>query len=345
MSGAGPSGTSPIPGAGIALPKFDNTLGALLIGGLVAMGLWGITCAQTFTYFSQRTRDRLVFRLLVAALLALDTFDSALNCHILYFYLVSNYLNFTAITIPVWSVIVHVAITSLSNFLVRSMFARRFFRLSQGNKIFTFWIMAVSITDLVVGLVITVKAFSLTTFLKLDKLSTLLYLNFAAGTTSDVSVAVGLCFLLWRSRTGFKTTDSIVNTLMLYTVNTGLIVAVDAALGMITYAVMPHNFVFLGFYLLLSKLYLNSYLATLNARDDLRYKTDDPVSIHLSQLSDSLGAWNRFDTTGITTNGAIRTMHATPHQEKRNHSEPVAISVQTYLEKDDAGESAATSPV
>jgi hypothetical protein len=36
------AGTGPIPGAGPAgmpvIPKFDNTLGALLLGGLVAMG-------------------------------------------------------------------------------------------------------------------------------------------------------------------------------------------------------------------------------------------------------------------------------------------------------------------
>lgn len=32
----------------------------------------------------------------------LDTFDSALDCHILYFYLVSNYLNALAIAKPIW---------------------------------------------------------------------------------------------------------------------------------------------------------------------------------------------------------------------------------------------------
>ncbi|RXW19111.1 hypothetical protein EST38_g6744 [Candolleomyces aberdarensis] len=210
---------------------------------------------------------------MIAFLLALDTFDSALNIHILYHYMVSNYLNPFALMIPIWSVI------ASSNFIIRSMFAHRIFRLSKGNIPITAWIMAISTADLVTGIVITVKAlaisfdssvlmlifanrFKLNTYLELDSLSNLMYLTFAMGTGSDLSVAIVLCWLLRRSRTGFKKTDGMISVLMQYTVNTGLIVAIDAALGMIMYIVMPNNFIFLGFYLLLSKLYLNSYLAT-----------------------------------------------------------------------------------
>jgi hypothetical protein len=70
-----------------------------------------------------------------------------------------------------------------------------------------------------------------------------MYLNFAAGTSSDLSVALALCYLLRGSRTGFQRfvdashdfqtmiqnillrTDSLIRVLMMYTVNTGLIVA------------------------------------------------------------------------------------------------------------------------
>lgn len=251
------------------------------------MSLWGVLCVQTYNFFIGNSRDKPVFKLLIAFLWGLDTFDTVLNCHILYHYLVSNYLNPFAIMIPVWSVIIHVAITSLSNFIIRSMFAKRIYRLSDNNIPTTLWIVAVSLTDLICGIVITVKAFGIPSYLDLDKLSNLMYLNFASGTTSDLSVALVLCFLLRRSRTGFSRTDSLISVLMLYTVNTGLIVALDAFLGLITYIVMPHNFVFLGFYLLLSKLYLNSYLAALNAREGLRERVNEPRSIHLSELSRS----------------------------------------------------------
>ncbi|KAJ7474697.1 hypothetical protein FB451DRAFT_274509 [Mycena latifolia] len=247
----------------------DNTLGALLVGGLVATALWGVTCVQTFTFFMSDATDRAWHKVLVAFLLVLDTFDTFLNCHILYFYLVTNYFAPQAILFPVWSVIIHVAATSISNF-IRVCTPR----LSAQQRECT-W----DTVDC---------AFSMHSYSQLDSLSSLMYLNFAAGTSSDLSVALALCYLLRGSRTGFQRTDSLIRVLMMYTVNTGLIVALDATAGMFAYVFMPHNFIFLGFYLLLSKLYLNSYLAILNAREGLREKLDDPKSIHLSRLQSTM---------------------------------------------------------
>ncbi|KAJ7769197.1 hypothetical protein DFH07DRAFT_954435 [Mycena maculata] len=271
-----------------ALPEFDNTLGALLVGGLVATALWGVSCVQAFRFFVDGSTDRASHKALIAFLIALDTFDTILNCHILYWYLVTNYLQAQALLLPVWSVIIHVAATSISNFIVRSAFARRIYRLSKGNILLTGFIMSLSLLDLSCGIVITVKAFSLKTYLQLDAISSLMYLNFAAGTSSDLSVALVLCYLLRGSRTGFQWTDSLIARLMMYAMNTGLLVALDAAAGMFSYVFMPHNFIFLGFYLLLSKLYLNSYLAILNARKGLREKFDEPKSIHLSHIQSTM---------------------------------------------------------
>ncbi|KAF8880649.1 hypothetical protein BD779DRAFT_1070671 [Infundibulicybe gibba] len=317
------------------MPAFDNTLGSLLVGGLVAMALWGVTCVQSYTYFTHGNKDRLAFKNMIAFLWLLDTFDSILNCHILYFYLVSNYLNPLSLLVPVWSVIIHVAVTSISNFIIRSMFALRVFRLSGGNIPVSIWIMSISLTDLICGIVITAKAFRIGSWLELNTLSSLMYLNFAAGTASDLSVAVTLCYLLRRSRTGFIRTDSLIKVLMMYSVNTGMIVAIDASLGMITYIIMPHNFIFLGFYLLLSKLYLNSYLASLNARDDLRGKLDEPVvSIHLSQMSDPRQRYDT-ETATIPTFAAEKTF-APSNSITRSHPKLDTVDINFDRERDDA---------
>jgi len=154
--------------------------------------------------------------------------------------------------------------------------------------------------------VITIKAFTIQNFLQLHTLSVcllvdvlssfwalmivqnLFYLSFASGTSSDVLLALSLCFYLWRCQTGFPRTDNLIQALMKYTINTSVLVAwapvslfshqtcwiqifrLDALAGLITYITMPHNFIFLGkstqtsveedfwsfyeaFYLLLSK--------------------------------------------------------------------------------------------
>ncbi|KAF7984184.1 hypothetical protein HWV62_16874 [Athelia sp. TMB] len=181
----------------------------------------------------------------VAALWILDTFDTALCCHILYHYLVSNFLNPAAMASPVWSIL-----TSFAELKA----------------------------------VITVRAFSLSSWTDLTAISHLFYLNFASGCAGDVYVALALSWYLWHSRTGFARTDGLVRTLMLYAINTGAMTAAGQ------YIIMPTNFIFVGFYLMLSKLYINSYLATLNAREAL-FEQGGVVSIHMSQMAPHFRAY------------------------------------------------------
>ncbi|KAJ7429900.1 hypothetical protein B0H11DRAFT_2264688 [Mycena galericulata] len=246
--------------------KFDNTLGALLAGGLVAAALWGVTCVQTYIFFMSETTDRTWHKALVAFLVILDTFDTVLTCHILYFYLVSNYLAPQALEFPVCSAVLDVAVTAFSNFIVRGAYARRVYGLSKGNILGTLWILLLSLFDLCEEQdtsftaltsyppAITVKAFGMETFMQVESLSTLMYLNFAASTSSDFSVAFALCYLLHRFRTGFERFVNALNLEDNINLNTGLIAAFDSTASMLSYVFMPHNFIFLAFYLLLGKL-------------------------------------------------------------------------------------------
>ncbi|KAF9531068.1 hypothetical protein CPB83DRAFT_849264 [Crepidotus variabilis] len=322
-TGAPPPGMMPL-----QMPAFDNTLGALLLGGLVAMALWGIACVQAYNYYTRPNKDRMLQRIVVGSLWLLDTFDTALNVHILYFYMVSNFMNPLALLKPVWSIIIHVAMTAISNFAIRSMFALRIYRFSNKNIPLTIWVMGISLTDLIVSLIITVKAFSIS-FPELSTISSLMYLTFAVGTGSDLTVALSLSWLLRSSRTGFRRTDSMIKVLMLYAVNTGMIVAIDASLGMILYIVMPDNLIFLGFYLLLSKLYLNSYLATLNARQSLREGDSDLVSINLSQLSGS----RRYEAESTLPTLSEKTSATVTRSNSNPTSTGMEISVSTLVDK------------
>lgn len=74
-----------------------------------------------------------------------------------------------------------------------------------------------------------------------------------------------------------RRTNSILNALIAYTINTGLLTSMMCFVSMITHAVMPHNFIFIGVYFPLSGLYSNALLGSLNARDWFRRETE---SIH-----------------------------------------------------------------
>jgi len=69
---------------------------------------------------------------------------------------------------------------------------------------------------------------------------------------------------------------------MFYTLNTGFITSVCSLTAVIMLAVLPETFLMITFEFLMVKLYVNSYLAMLNARNSLRrpgYDEPDDISL------------------------------------------------------------------
>jgi len=87
---------------------------------------------------------------------------------------------------------------------------------------------------------------------------------------SDIMIAGALCYFLHGSRTGFKSTDTIVTTLIVYAINRCLLTSVVAILEVIVFSTMPHSLWFVAIDFVIGKLYANSLLATLNSREALR---------------------------------------------------------------------------
>ncbi|KNZ72059.1 hypothetical protein J132_04340 [Termitomyces sp. J132] len=125
--------------------------------------------------------------------------------------------------------------------------------------------------------------FSLKEFKHFSKISYFLYTSLGSGVAADLLIAGSLCFSLSQRKTGFKKTDSLVTVLIMYTINTSLLTTICSAACFITYTIWPNEFTFIGIYFSLSKLFLNSLLATLNGRDSLSGKLGGVSNV--SQLS------------------------------------------------------------
>ncbi|KIK39353.1 hypothetical protein CY34DRAFT_339326 [Suillus luteus UH-Slu-Lm8-n1] len=115
-------------------------------------------------------------------------------------------------------------------------------------------------------------------FSDLIKIEWSTYMALGATTFADVVIASSLCYLLATSRTGFSSTDSLITKLMVYVINTGSLTSICSMIAMITCAVMPNNFIFLAVEFLVAKLYVNSFLALLNARYYGQVNTDSANS-------------------------------------------------------------------
>ncbi|KAF9048841.1 hypothetical protein BJ165DRAFT_1063025 [Panaeolus papilionaceus] len=246
--------------------NLGRTLGAVFIGNVVAAVLYGITSLQTYIFFRGNRRDRPLFKFLIFFLWCLDTLHICLMTHGIYHYLITNFNNIGAISRPTWSLLGQVIVTCLSDLIVRSVFARRIWILSGKNK---YLLIAIITTSLFV-FAFAARGFIDASYSKMvENESWLLYAALGGSVVADVIITASLCTLLSRSRTGVKSSDSLVHILMAYTINTALLTSICATACFVTFAIWSHQFVFMGIYFALSKLYINSLLALLNTRDSL----------------------------------------------------------------------------
>jgi len=100
--------------------------------------------------------------------------------------------------------------------------------------------------------------------------------------TFDVMITIAMTITLRRARSESvgpnPSTDHIIRILILFTVNTNLMTTCLSISELVTFLALPQATVYGGVGFLLTKTYLNSFLALLNSREYLREKLDPTTS-------------------------------------------------------------------
>jgi len=276
-----------------------STVGALLLGTLVTAVGFGITTMQTYMYMSRFPRDPKIMRWTVWTLLFLDTTHVTLSWHMVYYYLILNYNNPIALQSSVWSFDITVVITALITVIVHTFYARRVFILGGRQWFLTIVILTLSAMRLIFGTIVTVRLFELRLLaLVPGKIGIEVGTGLGAGTLADFIITVSLVWYLRTHRSGFNSrTDNLLDKIIFWTVNNGLLTTIVGLIVILTCIIMPYNMIYLAVHLLLSKLYANALLATLNFRKAHRGAgiDDENTTIQLSGIS-SGGSRNRRGT-------------------------------------------------
>ncbi|KIY70896.1 hypothetical protein CYLTODRAFT_160531 [Cylindrobasidium torrendii FP15055 ss-10] len=275
MSADPTSAASP---AMIVFPALDNTMGALMIGALVSTALWGITCMQTFEYYGSYLKyDNIMFKIMVTIVFICDTLHEVFICHTVYTYMVSHFGDPVAIGKVEWSILAEVICSGLVAFVVQSFFTYRVWVLSRKKFLLVLPLALLVIAELAVTLayfskaVARVKVEVYTDSFKVRDLSQALN---AIGAAGDILITVTLIYLLHRSKSGMRKSDAMVNSLILFALNTGLLTSLCALMSLIMILIYPDTFLYIAFFFCLSRLYANSLMATLNARRKLKNAVD-----------------------------------------------------------------------
>ncbi|KAI0647740.1 hypothetical protein C8Q79DRAFT_1008154 [Trametes meyenii] len=315
--------------------SIDSTFGAALMGLVLGSCLYGVTVLQTFTYFRNYGDDsKLIKSLVVTLTQALaDTLHLILCTRTIYWYEEYSISSGVAVTWPsrylitnfgdadnldriTWSMALQTDFNGIIGLIVEAFFARRVWKMSR-NWIVTGVILALAALHFGLGVVFTAQSFILGHFSKFKRLTWVTCIGLGAAAAADIIIAIAMCYYLYKKRTGLKRTDSIVTTLMVYSINTGLTTSVIGTIIVIAFGAMPTNFIWLGFFWIMGKCYVNSFLALLNSRESLRDKVSK-AALQLNNVGNNRSFQNSFTVSG--------------QQPKHSPLSGVAVQVETVTE-------------
>ncbi|EIN14690.1 hypothetical protein PUNSTDRAFT_124124 [Punctularia strigosozonata HHB-11173 SS5] len=284
--------------------SLDDTFGAAYIGAMISAMLYGLTTLQTYLYYSRFPKDSFGLKFLVGAVWALDTAHVALICQAMYHYLVTNFANPLALLVGTNGTFISILVNLVISVLVQAFFVKRIYIVASPRWR---WWLVVPIILLVLahfafGLATFIGVFKRRDFVRIQEIINTSALPFAVITVAaDVSIAACLCVLLYNRRTGFRRSNNIIHTLIVYAVNRCLLTSFTATAELITLDLKSHTLWFLAIDFVIGKLYANSFLATLIAREGLRER-DTANTEDSNTLSMPSFRTRTLDTSAQTSN-------------------------------------------
>ncbi|KAI6132579.1 hypothetical protein EDD16DRAFT_1533125 [Pisolithus croceorrhizus] len=112
-----------------------GAFGSVLLEGLVSALLYGLTTLQTYLYFMHYSEDASTMKFLVFAIWILDTLHVSFICHVLYYYLITNYGVPTSLEYLVWSLPASLVVNALVIAAAQCFFAHKIYYLCRPQSL------------------------------------------------------------------------------------------------------------------------------------------------------------------------------------------------------------------
>ncbi|KAI0338457.1 hypothetical protein BDW22DRAFT_1362816 [Trametopsis cervina] len=266
----------------------SNTYGAGFLGGMLATFLYGITCVQTCIYNitfvedmqpmekMEKTKENLrtirtmkARRTLVNILWVLDTFHLYCVVSTMYFFLIRCRGRLPG-TDAIWSDGALIIAANLSDCLVKFIYIHCVHLLC-GYRVLIIPLGTSTVVAAGFGIfygVVTVS--NPPSILANETASFSVYTALGASAATDIAISCMLCFYYHRQGQVVETAYPLLHKLSLYAIQAGVLPSSIALTSLITYAIYPRTFLYMGVFFVLQKATLNSMLAMLNARKSLR---------------------------------------------------------------------------
>ncbi|TFK86695.1 hypothetical protein K466DRAFT_600098 [Polyporus arcularius HHB13444] len=289
--------------AGLALStgvSLASTHGAMLIGTLFGVILYGLALHQSYQYATTFSSDSYFMKLLVASVMVLETLHVAITVHSCYHYLVSNYFNPLILLSGVWSLNILPFVSGLVMFISQLFFARRVSLIGRAQSVVVWIALLLLAGEVGFSIAATVKALQDPSFQVTATVTKLSGIGLGLAVVGDSALTLTLIFAFRKSRqeggqrrtstirmeafgnsidktdmatteqydvqTGQRQAESAVERIQLYIVNTGLLTGLFNMAAFIAAFALPSSLICGSISIITARLYANSLLAVLNTR-------------------------------------------------------------------------------
>ncbi|KAH9896103.1 hypothetical protein C8Q73DRAFT_789887 [Cubamyces lactineus] len=240
--------------------SFGNTFGSLLLGACFGLMMFGMAIHQTYRYFFLYKSDGRILKATVLTVFLSNLLHSALCIHTCYYYLVQGEAIPSYLNDGVWSLRLIGPMSLLIVLLVQGFYFRRIYTIGMPAYIL------VSVACLMLGaaasaLFMAVNSFIIPSFAEWAHYTWLSAVPFGFILATDAILTGSLIYWLHRSRTGFQDTDSLLNVLIVYTINTGLLTSTLGLLCLVFALARPMDFAYIALNMPTTNCYTNSMFA------------------------------------------------------------------------------------
>ncbi|KAF7362650.1 hypothetical protein MVEN_00614100 [Mycena venus] len=288
------------------------------------LALLGSLTIQLYDYHNAagRTRnpDRVAIKILVYGLYLVELAQTLVITQFGWQCLILNFGNVDDLIVTPLSVAVTPVLNGVVATAVQFFFAWRIWQLTPSTigRVAVALIIAVSLLQFSGTVGVTVYALLETNFAEITKVTVFADMWLGGGFVCDIIIAGTLTTILWRAkcRSGLESTETILNRLIINTVETGAITATLALIELALFKTMPETYYHITIEYILGRMYSNVLLATLNGRHRSRNASENVI--------------NNFGTSAmeVATTTELRSYVA-------RHSDNAAVVISTTVHTDE----------
>ncbi|KAJ7435221.1 hypothetical protein B0H11DRAFT_2277736 [Mycena galericulata] len=261
----------------------STVIGPIFLGNSFNWLFMGLLVMQVYTYWRNFPKDRVMVKMLVYIIFTLDLTQTAFGTHEAWWFAIQNWGNISALQGGSWTTVISPIMCGIISAMVQIFYAYRIWALRRNimPRLLAILIILLALTQALAAIIGSLLLETNLTQENLIRLHPIFSLWLAGSFTTDVLVTGSMIWILHTSKSTSRVsqTDSLLNRLILNTIQTGTVTVICAGVGLALFIVYTDRNYYFAFTYILGKLYSNSFMATINSRAPRRH----------SEQSESIG--------------------------------------------------------